>query len=73
MKRKELTKTFMIISNRKNTLWAPGLYKHISALVNPYSAGIDFKRQNLTSVDARFWRLFDVFLGRRHNLNTIDS
>ena len=25
--------------------------------VNPYSAGIDFSRQNLTSVDVRFWRL----------------
>ena len=25
--------------------------------VNPYSAGIDFRRQNLTSVDVRFWRL----------------
>ena len=25
--------------------------------INPYSAGIDFRRQNLTSVDVRFWRL----------------
>ena len=25
--------------------------------INPYSAGIDFSRQNLTSVDVRFWRL----------------
>ena len=24
--------------------------------LNPYSAGIDFSRQNLTSVDVRFWR-----------------
>ena len=23
----------------------------------PFSVGIDFKRQNLTFVDARFWRL----------------
>ena len=26
-------------------------------MFNPYSAGIDFKRQNLTFVDVRFWRL----------------
>ena len=25
--------------------------------INSYSAGIDFGRQNLTSVDVRFWRL----------------
>ena len=24
--------------------------------INPYSAGIDFRRQKLTSVDGRFWR-----------------
>ena len=28
--------------------------------VKPYSAGTDFKRQNLTSVDVRFWRLKSV-------------
>ena len=27
---------------------------------NPYSAGIDFSRQNLTSVDVRFWRLKSI-------------
>ena len=27
---------------------------------NPYSAGIDFSRQNLTSVDVRFWRLMSI-------------
>ena len=26
----------------------------------PYSAGIDFSRQNLTSVDVRFWRLKSI-------------
>ena len=26
-------------------------------LLNPYSAGIDFRRQILTSIDVRFWRL----------------
>ena len=28
--------------------------------INPYSAGIDFSRQNLTSVDVRFWRLKSI-------------
>ena len=28
--------------------------------LNPYSAGIDFSRQNLTSVDDRFWRLKSI-------------
>ena len=28
--------------------------------VNPYSAGIDFSRQNLTSVDVRFWPLKSI-------------
>ena len=27
---------------------------------NPYSAGIDFRRQNLPSVDAGFWRLKSI-------------
>ena len=27
---------------------------------NPYSAGIDFSRQNLTSVDVIFWRLKSI-------------
>ena len=26
----------------------------------PYSAGTDFSRQNLTSVDVRFWRLNSI-------------
>ena len=28
--------------------------------LDPYSAGIDFSRQNMTSTDVRFWRLFKV-------------
>ena len=28
--------------------------------IKPYSAGIDFSRQNLTSVDVRFWRLKSI-------------
>ena len=31
-----------------------------SYFFNPYSAGIDFSRQNLTSVDVRFWRLKSI-------------
>ena len=27
---------------------------------NPYSAGIDFSRQNLTSIDVEFWRLNSI-------------
>ena len=38
------------------------LYNHVKihielCLFNSYSAGIDFRRQNVTSVDVRFWRL----------------
>ena len=28
--------------------------------INPFSAGIDFRRQNLTSVDVRLWRLKSI-------------
>ena len=44
MKQKELTK---VILNSQNPF-------------NPYSAGIDFRRQNLTFVDVRFWRLKSI-------------
>ena len=33
-------------------LWVCGHYKYFTS----FSAGIDFRRQNLTSVDVRFWR-----------------
>ena len=29
----------------------------MAAVIKPYSAEIDFRRQNLTSIDVRFWRL----------------
>ena len=32
----------------------------IMAILNPYSAGIDFSRQSLTSVDVRLWRLKSI-------------
>ena len=28
--------------------------------INPYSAGIDFSRQNLMSEDVRFWQLKSI-------------
>ena len=34
-----------------------GQHRGLWTSINPYSAGIDFSRQNLTSVDVRFWRL----------------
>ena len=39
----------------------------IEILFNPYSAGIDVRRQNLTSVDVRFWRLKSI-LARVKNI-----
>ena len=33
------------------------VYTNIIMRFNPYSAGIDFSRQILTSVDVKFWRL----------------
>ena len=32
----------------------------IEIIIKPHSAGIDFRRQNLTSVDGRFWRLKSI-------------
>ena len=62
MMHNELTKTFMMISNWNNLFDLHDLCKKNSAdvRVNPYSAGIDLSRQNLTSVDVRFWRLKSI-------------
>ena len=38
--------------------------------LNPYSTGIDISRQNLTSVDVRFWRLKSIPVCRRQILTT---
>ena len=45
------------------------------AVTNPYNAGIDFSRQNLTSVDVRFWRLKSIpaLYVRIWRLQTSDS
>ena len=37
-------------------LWVYGRYKYVDS----DSAGIDFSRQNLTSVDVRLWRLKSI-------------
>ena len=46
----------------KKTFGLHGLYKKYFSVVrvNPYSAGIDFSRQNLASVDVRLWRLKSI-------------
>ena len=36
------------------------LYDRYNISINPFSAGIDFCRQNLTSVDVRFGRLKSI-------------
>ena len=40
---------------------------NVECLFSPYSAGIDFRRQNLTSVDVRFPRCknINIYNGRR--------
>ena len=40
-------------------LWI-AVARHSFKWVNSYSAGIDFSRQNLTSVDVKFWRLKSI-------------
>ena len=37
---------------------------------NYYSAGVDFSRQNPTSVDVRFWRLKSIPHGKKKNMYT---
>ena len=36
------------------------LIVYMKVLVNPHSARTDFRRQNLTSIDVRFWRLKSI-------------
>ena len=38
-------------------LWQPETRHIINLKINPYSAGINFSRQSLTSADVRLWRL----------------
>ena len=33
---------------------------YMKSELNPYSAGIDFRRQNPISTDVRFWRLKSI-------------
>ena len=42
-------------------IWIPMLWVyHHYKYAYSYSAGIDFRRQNLTSTDVRFWRLMPI-------------
>ena len=45
------------VENKLYILWNTQQLTVDLCVINPYSAGIDFSRQNLTSVDVRFWRL----------------
>ena len=36
------------------------VYTKLLQRFNPYSAGIEFSRQNLTTTDVRFWRLKSI-------------
>ena len=60
MKPKELTTIFSDFKLKKPS----GLLVYIKIfqrfMINPYSAGIDFSRQNMTSVDVIFWRLKSI-------------
>ena len=45
------------VSAAKKKQWVSEGVEHV---INPYSAGIDFSRQNLTSVDIKFWWLKSI-------------
>ena len=49
----------MMISNWFKPFGLHDFYKIITKF-NPYSAEIDFSRQNMTSVNVRFWRLISI-------------
>ena len=63
--------TYVWLSHNRRSTWTPfqrgggfltsdfGV-KSQPPLRDPYSAGIDFSCQNLTSVDVRFWRLMSI-------------
>ena len=69
MKWRELTETFMMISNLKDL---QGLYKIIQRCkgyylrrwhnINPFSAGVVFRRQILTSKDDPRTEKFKIFI-----------
>ena len=46
---------------------------HGEGLINPYSAGSDFSRQNLTSTDVRFWRLKSIPSQHSHQFPTTST
>ena len=48
------------VKTRKNNTALQSQWTPSSLWLNPYSAGIDFSRQSLTSVDVRFCRLNSI-------------
>ena len=52
----DLVSSYWFIWIPKCMLWVYGHMKYFYS----YSADIDFSRQNLTSVDVRFWRLKSI-------------
>ena len=50
-------------------LWVYGHHKY----VYPFSAGVYFIRQNLTSTDVRFWRIKSVPVLKGLHINTLSS
>ena len=49
-------------------LWFYGHYKYVYS----YSAGIDIRRQNLKSLDVRFWRLMSIPAVVPHSKDVVD-
>ena len=52
-----------LINNKHEQFSAQHLmiqYDIIERVFNPFSAGSDFRRQNLTSIDVRLWRLKSI-------------
>ena len=42
------------VSSSEHAVTFENVENDMTAFINPHSAGIDFRRQNLTSVDVRF-------------------
>ena len=53
--------TFYVLIEMNVMFWKqPDCAVYTISMFNPYSAGIDFSRQSLTSLDVRFWRLKSI-------------
>ena len=56
----DMLQIFVVFYLVRNLLENVYIHSLSNTRVNPHSAGIDFSRQNLTSVDVRFWRLKSI-------------